>query len=538
MFSFNLNNVPTAGGYLSMYNTLINYKWSTTVKDNITYLKNFGASKYDAEMNSGKGIKFNGVDQQIKVPMPYILVGDLVCNYTGTETYDGTQGDWSSKYNQYIDVKPYTSYRFTVNIVSANNIAYAGIRFGSAPWTTFDRYGITGIGEQEFVFTSSDETHVYTRWFVRSDFVGEFGVTQMQEIQQDKLNILYTDGNGNLVQDTNTVPLLSYVAKTGTVKDLYIFTDTLTDAEITKCSLQPNEFFQDVRDGVIDNCILNMPMESITGHVRDYASDYTIGNELSGNVNFDDGSWWEFNGGVSVSNGQLVINPNNDFDNIQKTNYFPTNVPILIKIKLDECDSFNDSGIRLGGKFTSFINLGITSLGVSYIITTFTGGSVNAWGKKGYVTKIDYISFKQVSGVYPIENYSTNCINNTSQLNYGSQELKFLKDGLWRGNISSYLETAQGLAKTGWTPTGVFQVEEVVVIGGVSTHYVYDDSLNKFTNGAADGTYTAVTSEVFLDDTTFDGVSGVTTYRLFKVHTKPQDPLKLYNKAQQKGLLS
>lgn len=56
--------------FLSVYNPLINYDWSTTTTSGLRYLKDVGSTPtYNASMYFGRGAYLNGVDQTITVPI-------------------------------------------------------------------------------------------------------------------------------------------------------------------------------------------------------------------------------------------------------------------------------------------------------------------------------------------------------------------------------------------------------------------------------------------------------------------------------------
>ena len=343
------------------------------------YLKDSGKKpKYNAEMNSGKGVLFNGVDQNIALNSLGIQQTDT-CTYC-VRVENATTGNAISEDGFYA-------------LFSASNTRIS-----------FYVYNGTVIDQQVYTFPKPKS---------RYDVVFVINVNSI---------IAYVDNSEVINYQGNVYFNTSYKLKIasrrdntqyfdGTLKDLYVFNDTLSQQEITKYSTQPNEFFQDVQDGVIDNCLLNMPLDGTDATVHDYVN-------------------------------------NTD---------------------------------------------------------------------------------------YQIQNYTTSCRDTTSTLSYGSQESKFLSSGLWRGYLTEYYKCV-GSANMGYTPSGTFQIEEVTGLNGVYTHKVYSSDNSKYTNGVIDGTFIVPLSEIILDNTNIESIV-IDEIRLFKIHTKPQDPLKLYNKAQQKGLL-
>lgn len=80
--------------------------------------------------------------------------------------------------------------------------------------------------------------------------------------------------------DTTTLLDFSTVLPMGWYKDVYYFSRPLTATELTKLYEYPEDFFFDVKSGVITDCVSNMPMNDKDDYVRDYVSDtdYSITN--------------------------------------------------------------------------------------------------------------------------------------------------------------------------------------------------------------------------------------------------------------------
>lgn len=84
--------------------------------------------------------------------------------------------------------------------------------------------------------------------------------------------------NGAVVLNTTQQVITNYVIGTGSAAihtDYFLFTDALTQQEIELYTNNPNKFFQDTRDGVIDNCVLNMPLHGVDASQYNYANQTT-----------------------------------------------------------------------------------------------------------------------------------------------------------------------------------------------------------------------------------------------------------------------
>lgn len=317
-------------------------------------------------------------------------------------------------------------------------------------------------------------------------------------------------------------------------KDYYLFTDALTPQEISKYSTNPNAFFIDVQNGVIDNCVLNMPLDGTDEFVRDY-ENYSEGVELSEQDYLQ--SSWVLGSGWSSSLGNLVATNTISAQAIQ-------NISLGVGIFQIEFEV-----LSLSGDSFTFV-YGSTNIGEQTEIKKYsllinisspeTRVDFRAWFGTGLDAEITPLSIKELTGIHEITNNTTSTRTEAQELPYGSQEANFLRDGLWRGGISKYQEffNVSDDGETSWTPPATFQVEEIVELNGVLTHFVFDSLGNKYTNGIADGTYTIPLIAIILNNTTFDSVSTVTQRKLFEAKANLDSlPLDLYNSAVSQNLL-
>jgi len=203
-------------------------------------------------MQSGVGITLDGVDTQLRVRLPYTLVDTPAFTYTGMETYDGTESNYSSKYNSYVDLKPHTTYRVTVTVNADSTLALScyGLRFHADLWKSFFAYGVRTLGTTEFFYTTKDDTHLYCRWFVKNgSYPGSFGETTIQEIAQDTLHVYSGDDYTVISGDkpTQYYKLAENKTYTGSI---VVASDALSLNAITVLKTRP-EVFAYMKDGVL-----------------------------------------------------------------------------------------------------------------------------------------------------------------------------------------------------------------------------------------------------------------------------------------------
>ena len=412
-------------------------------KPNTMYLTDTGSKpKYPAEMKSGQGVKFNGVDQNI-----------IIDNFAVAK-----------------------SSLFTLTSGIVNTFIFNA-------WISRNT-----IGENLYL-SYYDDGAIYKTYSCASTANKMYFYIELNGLELK----IYGDG---VLCDTLTLiapyhTSISYQVgsrggaafKAGITKDVYAFTDTLTTTEISKYSTNPNGFYQDVKDGVIDNCVLNMPLNGSDKYVKDdanYSETPKHNDDCSSTVGWVDG----FATGVTratVDGALKITYGTGGWVSTSKPIDIPvlTGEDVLVTFTIVDSNmtlfglSLSDEHTGLGANSTSVLSISDISSDANreYSIVTTLVKDMNhlvVWNGNGlansYVT-IDNISVKQLSGIHEIANYTVGvggCRTDTSNLNYGTQELNFLRDGLWRGDLSSYLEcNGSGYVDTGWIPnlTDIFVLE-------------------------------------------------------------------------------
>ena len=390
---------------------------------NTMYLQDSGTSpKYPAEMFSGQGVEFNGVDQSVTV---------------------GVSSDWNFFRN--------TDYTVMFNKDSESNsylvwLGSVDIRLTSdriRVWDGTSREVVYGNGQAAITLTY---THSNTLYTIYSDTVPIGTITASALDSNSGLGIGHR-------------PDVSYGA--GTLKDLYIFNRALTPTEISKYSTDPNGFFQDVQDGVIDNCVLNMPLNGKDKYQIDHAN-YSETSFYPNNIHISSGTKTQVGNTIvwdvtqvtptdRTYTPQIVIKDSNHTDSSKRYLIDVKLTVISGEVRLGSSDTLNSSLSELHGVYQEGSNKTLQ------VVDCFKTTSDNRIGinfdgldYNNFTFKLE-VTISELSGIYEIANHTVGA--NVSNLNYGTQELNFTRDGLWRGDLSSYLECdGVGYVDTGWIP--------------------------------------------------------------------------------------
>lgn len=277
--------------------------------------------------------------------------------------------------------------------------------------------------------------------------------------------------NGVVTINETSQTLTNYVISgLGVHKDYYLFTRLLTTSEKDSYINTPEEFYAMAQAD--STCVLNMPMCETDGYVRNMKT-YSEGVDLITNGTFDtnfDGWGAASSAILTVVNGRCRIEtPLGDSAGaitqvvsgltIGKTYAFKYNA---------ESPSLGLGGVAVkvssgGGNWDLYNGQYIEQKTPSDTIVTFvaTTTSITIYlystglGDAGQYAYYDNVSIKEVTGIYPISNYTSSVRNNAKNLQYGLQTCKFVRDGL--GVIqtaSDYLECdGVGYGDTGWMPS-------------------------------------------------------------------------------------
>ena len=275
--------------------------------------------------------------------------------------------------------------------------------------------------------------------------------------------------------------LTSSVAS-GVYKDVYYFSDTLSQTEIDLYSSSPNTFYNQVVDGSIDNCVLNLEYGK-DGYVKNVA-DYSEVEILNDQFN-DNSNYWILKSSTTISSGSLNFDGTLNGELARISNLGLLNhSSILVKYNLTAYTQ-GTLFVKIGG--TSSYVLDDYTLGYKYqIIADGTLDNFQFRGESDVIASISDIEIIGLSGIYPIQNFQT--ANLLPNLGYGVQKANYNLDG--NGFITSpseYFEASDVFdfyGDTGWQYDGSpFEIDFI-------TKFIDNGTSNQTLFGAYDGVNT------------------------------------------------
>ena len=402
------------------YNPLINYDWSTTTTSGLRYLKDVGSTPtYNASMYFGRGAYFNGVDQSIE-PITYSddnIVENTFCaivEMNSTEGYILSSG-WSNKCRMAIQKRNTNKLRFSV--------------YNNTKYTSFES-DVLEVGVFNLVCTYDYESDTLKAYRNGIELIQNSGTNLSVPFGLICIGSVYSGG----------------VYYKGTLKDLYVFSRTLTQSEITQSYEQPEAFYAMAQAD--STCVLNMPMCETDGYVRNMKS-YSEGTNLTTNGTFDTLTGWSLNTNAlaGVTNTNNTLNYSNAHGDYAETKQLNKAIVGMYYLVVFDVVSKIDSTTNV------FFQFGRTLLPATGLISSITIGTkiavVQATHTDGFsisvrtdgIIEIDNVKTYQLSGAYPITNYTTSVRDNAKNLQYGLQTCKFVRDSLGViQSASDYLE--------------------------------------------------------------------------------------------------
>lgn len=246
--------------------------------------------------------------------------------------------------------------------------------------------------------------------------------------------------NGLVTINETSQTLTNYVISgLGVHKDYYLFTRLLTTAEKDSYTNTPELFYAMAQAD--STCVLNMPMCETDSYARNMKS-YSEGNNLILNSTFDTDvlNWTGSNATILSVNGQIEVTG---------TATVPANQSArsnLISSKVGKKYLLECNITQLSTSTTGFILSGFTfdisgrsyyyphTIKKYYLVITATGtlGNINLHSGTavGATARFDNVYVKEVTGMYPITNYTSSVRDNAKNLQYGLQTCKFVRDSL------------------------------------------------------------------------------------------------------------
>jgi len=564
------------------YNKLpeIGYQMKPYVKGGKALLPSRGKGNYAADLYFGRGVKFNGTDQNILIP-------DVV---TPADTMFFTME--SGRLNSLIFNCWFGRYTVTDKI---------GINYYDDN-ATYKTYSVKNSENKKNFCFSFDRTTLVISFYGEGELIDTLQIVAPYHTSMGK-EIGTRIGGG-------------YIA--GITSNLIYMKGNLQPHEIMYQYTNPEKFLYHEKqsDGTfiakseilsqsqVDNVVANFPMCETDGYVRNMIG-YSEGADV---INFPLANWTIYNdsGDSSVTedaNGNIV------FDYVAADNIFlyieqlgtPTNVPIKVTITVES----------ISGIFK--IQDGDTNDSFGYISEAGTYEIVGSSNQQDVIIArasadvdtnavISSFTVQELTATYPIQNFTTSCRDEAKNLQTGLQTCFWKRDVLGVPVGSSFDEitfhSVEDRAVTKNVSMANVTAIEYVYVNSINkynynrlfsiykddgtlvlemqrldtndqlylkvntqntgnyvsllpvTHVVYefditDNTVSMFQNGVKVGDTVSITDPLILDPATLylgnsnyltRGITGA--FRLFNIHTTPQDPAKLYADAVKKGLLS
>lgn len=415
------------------YNPLINYDWSTKNINGLRYLTDKGKSpKYDAQLYFGQGVYFNGVDQKVdygtlptsspEVSMT-ITGKSIVCNH---------------KYNFWIKQDGFAYYLADGVTLVVENITY-------------------------------NIANTYT-----------FNITPtLIEVFENGVKILTRIPQSILSGGDKTIGVRKTSFYASVIKDAYMFNRVLSQSEITQSYEQPEAFYAMAQAD--STCVLNMPMCENDGYVRNMKSytEYELPYNNTREGYITSNHIKSIVASKSIVNKRIRISDDSTTTNTPRflltsdstsntTNILDNDCYYRVDVKIGAVFQHSDLRLKYGcdqnlNGGTSYNSVNLADLASHTIIikaTNINGGGIgvlaNATGSVETTSyfDIDYFIVTKLTGIQPIQNYTTACRTSAQQLSYGLQTCKFNRDSLGVIQSASQFLECKGLGyvDTGWIP--------------------------------------------------------------------------------------
>ena len=297
--------------------------------------------------------------------------------------------------------------------------------------------------------------------------------------------------NGIVTINETSQTLTDYVISgLGVHKDYYLFTRLLTTAEKDSYINTPELFYAMAQAD--STCVLNMPMCETDKYVRNMKTYSVSATNL-------------FTSGFSAATNSMITDITNGYSIVKTSSdtitwMAITNTKLVAETIVKMCFNFTlVAGSTYPVVVGAYTSRGLNSLSTPYQVKEgYNELVVPSWVN----TRLVYLQITPItstftwnftniivnalSGIYPIQNYTSSVRDNAKNLQYGLQTCKFVRDSLGViQSASNYLECdGVGYIKTQWVPTGtdVFTLETVItpaLVSKLQTHGNYGTSINE-----------------------------------------------------------
>lgn len=396
------------------YNPLINYDWSTKNINGLRYLTDNGKSpKYDAQLYFGQGVYFNGVDQKVDYDTLPTSSTEVSMTFTGKSVI------CNHRYNFWITHYGYAYYLSDRTTIVSKYITY-------------------------------DSTKTYTLNITPNLItVFENGVLIASEVPQSIL------GGG-----ARTIGVRYTYFYPSIIKDVFMFNRVLSQSEITQSYEQPEAFYAMAQADA--TCVLNMPMCENDGYVRNMKT-YSEGIELAVNGDFSNNNisaYFPYNATLSYESNKLLVTSTGSGAQVKTKISSSNNKLVAVKVSINNTATRIDLSYYKDSIFTPIKTITSPVIGTEYLIVAVVPSGASSiqilpYGLKvGDTFYVHSVSIKELTGIQPIQNYTTQCKTSAQNLSYGLQTCKFNRDslGVIKGINAGMECRGIGYATTGWTP--------------------------------------------------------------------------------------
>ena len=289
--------------------------------------------------------------------------------------------------------------------------------------------------------------------------------------------------NGIVTINETSQALTDYVISgLGVHKDYYLFTRLLTTAEKDSYIATPELFYAMAQSD--NTCVLNMPMCETDGYARNMKSYSEVEKILNTNFTVDEN--WTKQTGWTISGGTL----NADGTGTPSQAYQSGGLVLGSLYKVTYTVSSYTSGIVRARAGYATLGTGRTAVGTYTEILICSGNTNPEIRSESFIGSIDNVSFKLLTNIYPITNYTSSVRDNAKNLQYGLQTCKFVRDSLGViQSASDYLEgDGVGYGNTGWIPSSVNSATiEYICYIGLSGFYLSGTRSPNFRLGSSFG---------------------------------------------------
>ena len=242
--------------------------------------------------------------------------------------------------------------------------------------------------------------------------------------------------NGIITINETSQTLTNYaISGVGVHKDYYLFTRLLTTAEKESYTNTPELFYAMAQAD--STCVLNMPMCETDDYARNMKT-YSESSDMFTSFN-------NFTRGYQESGATYTISADGkSISNVYKRTDFNTNINLIAgnayKISTDKPTSGTYYFTYFDNVYSSQLNFDVGTLSQSIFIPTAGGvAKIRVWSNT--TAFFNNNSIKQLTGAYPITNYTSSVRDNAKNLRYGLQTCKFVRDSLGVvQSASDYLE--------------------------------------------------------------------------------------------------